>query len=327
MKTEKINNARLRNEMEIQSKMLDALLEKAEQVTRLLEVSDYTYTKCEPSHESEAVDQLRADNDDKGNSSKEELRAYLRHAVTKDFHGVGFNCDEAVINKFVEDLILDKESKRMEEENPKIEENYVMPKGNFMSYKFTESHDPPTLPSNIKDSAANQEVLAEKAMPHQQVPRERDPRDADVRACFLEMYQEISNSEIDDLNSKIADGLYSDGWSQNKIDDYIADLLDEYEQTLDPIDPEVRKYYMELLPRLSNAEQDYILNAIIADELYDVGWNEYEVRRYIDDLYGDIWKMTANQSYSKATADIRIDTTLPFHKKSSNLFVANTFRR
>jgi hypothetical protein len=27
--------------------------------------------------------------------------------VTKDFHRVGFNCDEAVINKFVEDLILD----------------------------------------------------------------------------------------------------------------------------------------------------------------------------------------------------------------------------
>jgi hypothetical protein len=59
MKTEKFNYACLRNEMEIQSKMLDALLEKAEQVIRLLEVSDDT--KCEPSHESEAVDQLRAD--------------------------------------------------------------------------------------------------------------------------------------------------------------------------------------------------------------------------------------------------------------------------
>jgi hypothetical protein len=45
--------------MEIQSKTLDALLEKAEQVIRLLEVSDDT--KCEPSYESEAVDQLRAD--------------------------------------------------------------------------------------------------------------------------------------------------------------------------------------------------------------------------------------------------------------------------
>jgi hypothetical protein len=54
MKTEKFNNAGLRNEMEIQSKMQDALLEKAEQVTRLLEVSDDT--KCEPSHESKAVD-------------------------------------------------------------------------------------------------------------------------------------------------------------------------------------------------------------------------------------------------------------------------------
>jgi hypothetical protein len=141
------------------------------------------------------------------------------------------------------------------------------------------------------------------------------------------MYQEMLNSEIDDLNSKIADGLYSDGWSQNEIDDYIADLLDEYDQTLDPIDPEKRKYYLELLPRLSNDEQDYILNAIIADELYDVGWNKYEVSRYIDDLYEDIWKMTANKTYSKANADIRIDTTLPFYKKSSNLFVANTFRR
>jgi hypothetical protein len=118
--------------MEIQSKTLDALLEKAEQVIRLLED-----TKCEPSHESEAVDQLRADNDGRGNSSKEELRAYLRYAVTKDFHRVGFNCDEAAINKFVKDLILDQESKRIEEENPKIETNYVMPKGNFMSYKFT----------------------------------------------------------------------------------------------------------------------------------------------------------------------------------------------
>ena len=63
--TEKFNNVCLRNEMEIQSKMLDTLLEKAEQVTRLLEVSDDT--KCETSHESEAVDQLRADNDGKGN--------------------------------------------------------------------------------------------------------------------------------------------------------------------------------------------------------------------------------------------------------------------
>jgi hypothetical protein len=52
-----------------------------EQVIRLLEVSDDT--KCEPRHESEAVDQLRADNYGKGNSSKEELRAYLRYAVTK----------------------------------------------------------------------------------------------------------------------------------------------------------------------------------------------------------------------------------------------------
>jgi hypothetical protein len=137
----------------------------------------------------------------------------------------------------------------------------------------------------------------------------------------------MSNSAIDDLNSKIADGLYIDGWSQKEIDEYIADLLDEYVQTLDPIDPDVRKYYMELLPRLSNAEQDYILNAIIADELYDVGWNQYDVSRYIDKLYEDIWKMTAKQSYSKATADIRIDTTLPSYKKSSNLFVANTFRR
>jgi hypothetical protein len=73
----------------------------------------------------------------------------------------------------------------------------------------------------------------------------------------------------------------------------------------------VRKYYMELLPRLSNAEQDYILNAIIADELYDVGWIQYHVSRYVDDLSDDIWKMTANQSYSKPTANIRIDTTLP----------------
>jgi hypothetical protein len=52
--------------MEIQSKTLDALLEKAEQVIRLLEVSDDT--KCEPSHKSEVVDQLRADNYGKGKS-------------------------------------------------------------------------------------------------------------------------------------------------------------------------------------------------------------------------------------------------------------------
>jgi hypothetical protein len=115
-------------------------------------------------------------------------------------------------------------------------------------------------------------VLAEEAMSHQQVLHERDPRDADVRECFLEMYQEMSHSEIDDLNSKIADGLYqySEGWSQYEIDEYIADLLEEYYHMLDdPIDPEVRKYYLKLLPRLSNAEQEYILNAIIADELYN----------------------------------------------------------
>jgi hypothetical protein len=95
-----------------------------------------------------------------------------------------------------------------------------------LSSKFTGGHDPPTLPLNIEDNAANQKVLAKEAMPHQQAPRKRDPRDADVRECFLEMYQEMSNNEIDDLNSKIADGLYSEGWSQNKIDKYIADLLE-----------------------------------------------------------------------------------------------------
>jgi hypothetical protein len=65
------------------------------------------------------------------------------------------------------------------------------------------------------------------------------------------MHQEMSNSERDYLNSKIADRLYSEGWSQNEVDKYIADLLGEYDQTLDdPIDPEVQKYYLELLPRL-----------------------------------------------------------------------------
>jgi hypothetical protein len=197
----------LRNETEIQSKTLDALLEKAEQVIRLLEVSGDT--KCEPSHEPEAVDQLRANNDGKGNSSKGELRAYLRYAVAKDFHRVGFNCDKAVINKFVEDLILDQESKRMEEENPKIEENYViMPKGNFLSYKFTGGHDPPTLPSIIKDNAANQEVLAEEAMSHQQVPRERDPRDADVRVLMYE-----SNAE----HKYILNELYNEEWNKDEV--------------------------------------------------------------------------------------------------------------
>jgi Asp-tRNA(Asn)/Glu-tRNA(Gln) amidotransferase C subunit len=127
--------------MEIQSKTMDELLQKAEQVIRLLEVEKQVKvksddTKCEKSHKLEVVDQLRADNDAKGNS-QEELRAYFRRAVAKDFHRVGFNCDEAVSNKFVEDLILDQERIRMEEENPKIEENYVLPTGNFMSYKWT----------------------------------------------------------------------------------------------------------------------------------------------------------------------------------------------
>jgi hypothetical protein len=67
---------------------------------------------------------LRVDNDGKGNSSKEELRAYLRYVVTKDFHRVGFHCDEAVINKFDKDLILDQESKRIEEENPNNDINH-----------------------------------------------------------------------------------------------------------------------------------------------------------------------------------------------------------
>jgi hypothetical protein len=83
----------------------------------------------------------------------------------------------------------------------------------------------------------------------------------------------------------------------------------------DPIDPEVWKYYQELLPRLSNAEQEYIINHIIADELYNKGWNTHEVSGYIDNLYDDMWKMTDNQSYSKSTADIRIDITQPFYEK------------
>jgi hypothetical protein len=80
----------------------------------------------------------------------------------------------------------------------------------------------------------------------------------------------------------------------------------------------VQKYYLELLRRLSNAEQEYIVNDIIADELYNEGLNKDEVSGYIDDLYHDIWKMTdkqLNQSYSKSTANIRIDTTLPSYKK------------
>jgi hypothetical protein len=126
---------------------------------------------------------------------------------------------------FVGELILDQERRRMEEENPKLKQITLCQK-ETLSSKFTGGHDPPTLPSNIEDNAANQKVLAKEAMPHQQAPRKRDPRDADVRECFLEMYQEMSNNEIDDLNSKIADGLYSEGWSQNKIDKYIADLLE-----------------------------------------------------------------------------------------------------
>jgi hypothetical protein len=55
----------------------------------------------------------------------------------------------------------------------------------------------------------------------------------------------------------------------------------------------VRKYYLELLPlhdcRTLVSEQDYILDAIIADELYDVGWNQYEVSRYINNQYEDIY--------------------------------------
>jgi hypothetical protein len=122
--TETFSNVCLRNEMEIQSKMFDALLEKAEQVIRLLEVSDDT--KCEPSHKSEVVDQLRADNDGKGNSSQEELRAYLRCAVAKDFHRVGFNCD---VRWRTHSRPREKEDGRRKS---KIETNYVMPKGNFV---------------------------------------------------------------------------------------------------------------------------------------------------------------------------------------------------
>jgi hypothetical protein len=234
--------------------------------------------------------------------------------VAKDFHRVGFNCDEAVINKFVEDLILDQERIRMEEENPKIEENYVLPTGNFMSYKWTGGHDPPKLPSSIKNSAANQKVLVEEVTPHQPVPRKPDPRDADIRESFLEMYLVMTKREIHDLNSQIADGLYSEeGWSKNEVDKYIADLLEEYDRMVDdPIDPDVQKYYMELLPRLSNYEQEYIINDIIAHELYKEGWNNDEVSGYLDDLY---WQMAENQSYSNSTADTRTNTTLPINKK------------
>ena len=308
------------NEMDIHFKTLDELLQKAEQVIRLLEFEKQVKvksddTKCEKSHKLEVVDQLRADNDGKkGNSSQEERRAYLHRAVAKDFHRVGFNCDEAVINKFVEDLILDQERIRMEEENPKIEENYVLPTGNFMSYKWTGGHDPPKLPSSTKNCAANQKVLVEEVMPHQPVPRKPDPRDADIRESFLEMYQVMTKREIHDLNSQIADGLYSEeGWSKNEVDNYIADLLEEYGRMVDdPIDPDVQKYYMELLPRLSNYEQEYIINDIIAHELYKEGWNDDEVSGYIDDLY---WQMAENQSYSNSTADTRTDTTLPINKK------------
>jgi hypothetical protein len=73
--------------------------------------------------------------------------------------------------------------------------------------KFTGGHDPPTLPSNTKNSAANQKVFSGGGMSHHQVPRKRDPQDADVRECFLEMYHEMSNSKRYNLNSKIADGL------------------------------------------------------------------------------------------------------------------------
>ena len=100
---------------------------------------------CEHSHNSEVIDQSRADNDFGEKSPQEEIRAYLRREVVKDFH--------RVINKFVEDLIIDQERMRIEEENPKIEENYVMPTGNFMSYKWTGGHDPPKLLSSIKNCA------------------------------------------------------------------------------------------------------------------------------------------------------------------------------
>jgi hypothetical protein len=88
-----------------------------------LEVSDDT--KCEPSHKSEVVDQLQADNYGKGKSS------FVRISVVQ-----WLKISTEWVMKHQES------SKRMEEENPKIETNYLMPKENFISYTFTGGHDP-----------------------------------------------------------------------------------------------------------------------------------------------------------------------------------------
>jgi hypothetical protein len=243
-------------------KTLDELLEKAEQVIRLLEIEKQEKdksaddTKWKQSHNSEVVDQSRADNDFGKSSPQEELRAYLRRAVAEDFHRVGFNCDDEVINKFVEDLILDQEREMMEEENPIIEENYVMPKGNFMSYKWTGGYDPPKKTPSIENSGLNQQPVMEEGRQRQQLYVKRNP-----------------------------------------------------------IDPDVRRYYLELLLTLTYDEQGYILNSIIADELYKEGWSQDEAIEYVSDLMNDYEQMVEDQSESKLTGDINVGITPPNHGK------------
>jgi hypothetical protein len=49
-----------------------------------------------------------------------------------------------------------------------------------------------------------------------------------------------------------------------------------------PIDPDARQYYVDLLLRLTYEEQEYIINFIIADELFKKGRTDDEVRINID---------------------------------------------
>jgi hypothetical protein len=90
---------------------------------------------------------LQASTHQQEDLAQEDLRTYLclRLVVAADFHRVRLNYHESVIDKFIHN----QERERMEAQTRILTENYRMPKGQLMSYKWNGGHGPPTLYSKM----------------------------------------------------------------------------------------------------------------------------------------------------------------------------------
>jgi hypothetical protein len=85
--------------------------------------------------------------------------------------------------------------KSVEEQNPVIEENFVIPKGNFISYTWNGGHDPPIETPSIETSDATQQLEVHEDMRRLQLHVKRNPTNPDVRQYYLDLFPRLTYEE------------------------------------------------------------------------------------------------------------------------------------